>query len=40
MTAITEKLDSKLLAALNKLCYTKKLKQKAKEELCCVAKTY
>ena len=40
MIATAKKLNSELLAALNKLRYTKELKQKAKEELCCVAKIY
>ena len=40
MTATVEKLNFKLLAALNKLYYTRELKQKAKKELCCVAKIY
>ena len=35
-----EKLNSKLLAALNKLRYTRELKQKAKKKLRHVAKTY
>ena len=40
MTATAEKLDSELSAALNKLYRTRKLKQKAEEELRRVAKTY
>ena len=40
MTAAAEKLNSKLLAALDKLRCTRELEQKAKKELRCVAKTY
>ena len=40
MTATAEKLNSKLLAALNKLRYTRELKQKAKKELRYITKTY
>ena len=40
MTAAVEKLDFELLAVLNKLRRIKELKQKAKKELRCVAKTY
>ena len=38
--ATAKKLNSKLLATLNKLCCTKKLKQKAEKELYYIAKTY
>ena len=40
MTVIIEKLNFKLLAALDKLRRIKELKQKAEEELYCIAKTY
>ena len=40
MTAAIKKLNSKLLAALNKLRCTRELKQKAEEELRYIAKTY
>ena len=38
--ATAEKLNSELLAALDKLCCIRELKQKAKKELRYVAKTY
>ena len=38
--ATTEKLNSEFSAALNKLHYTRELKQKAEEELRHIAKTY
>ena len=40
MTATVEKLNFKLSAALDELCYTRELKQKAEEELRYIAKTY
>ena len=40
MTAAAEKLNSELLAALDKLCRTRELKQKAEEELRYIAETY
>ena len=40
MIAAAEKLDSELLAALDKLRCTRELKQKAKEELRRIAETY